>query len=88
MGDNLVPHGSVEGLQRFLLQIEISEIMVHEADGPNVLVDFLDAELLACQHDGDVDPLAMKAESSAGGDDDVAVVERVGAFRQAIVAAV
>jgi hypothetical protein len=42
---------------------------VHEADEPNALVDLLDTELLACQHGGDVDPLAMKAKSSAGGDD-------------------
>ena len=34
---------------------------MHEADEPNALVDLLDTELLACQHGGDVDPLAMKA---------------------------
>jgi hypothetical protein len=50
MGDNLVPR-VVEGRQGFLLQVEISEIIMHEADEPNAVVDFLDAELLACQHD-------------------------------------
>jgi hypothetical protein len=50
MGDNLVPFGVVEGLQGFLLQVEISQIIMHEADEPNAVVDFLDAELLAGQH--------------------------------------
>jgi hypothetical protein len=33
---------------------------------------------------GDVDPLAMKAESPACGDDDVAIVEWIGELWQAI----
>ena len=49
-------------MQSFLLQVEISEIIVHEADEPNAFVDFLDAEFLAGQHGWDVDPLAMQAE--------------------------
>jgi hypothetical protein len=71
-------------LQGFLLQVEISEIIVHEADEPNAFVDFLDAEFLAGHHSGDVDPLAMKAESPACGDDDVAIVEWIGELWQAI----
>jgi hypothetical protein len=34
---------------------------VHEADEPNALVDFLDAEALAGQHEREVDLLAMQA---------------------------
>jgi hypothetical protein len=48
----------VEGLQGFLLQVEVSEIMMHEADEPNAIVDFLVSEPLAGQHGGDVDPFA------------------------------
>jgi len=48
---------------------------VHEAGEPNAVVDFLDAEPLAGQHGGDVDPLAMQAEAAASGDDDVPIVE-------------
>jgi hypothetical protein len=33
-------------LQGFLLQVEVSEIVLHEADEPNALVDFFDAESL------------------------------------------
>src|SRR5580692_3924189 len=76
----------VEGLQGLLLQVEVSQIVMHEADEPNALVDFLDAKLLACQHRGDVDLLAMKAEPAAGGDDHIAIVERIGEFGQTMVA--
>jgi hypothetical protein len=70
-------------LQGFLLQVEVSEIIAHEADEPNAVVDLLDAESLAGQHGGDVDPLAMPTEATASGDDDVAVMERIDQFRQA-----
>jgi hypothetical protein len=66
MGDKLVPNGLSEGLQGFLLQVEVAEIMVHEACEPNAVVNFLDADILAGQHGGDVDPLATQAEASAG----------------------
>jgi hypothetical protein len=36
-------------LQGFLLQVEKSEIIVHEADEPNAFIDFLDSEALAGQ---------------------------------------
>src|SRR5215472_13678280 len=50
MGDRDRAEWVVEGLQGLLLQVEISEIVMHEADEPDPLVDFLDAELLARQH--------------------------------------
>jgi hypothetical protein len=49
MGDNRQPNG-LSGVARFLLQVEVSEIMAHEAYEPNAVVDFLDAEFLAGQH--------------------------------------
>ena len=36
----------VEGLQGSLLQIDVSQIIIHEADEPNALVDFFDAKAL------------------------------------------
>jgi hypothetical protein len=74
-------------LQGSLLQVEISVIIVHEADEPNALVDFFDAEFLAGQHDGEIDFLAVQAKTTAGCDDDVSVMEWVCQFGQAIVAA-
>ena len=84
MRDKLVPNGLVVGL---LLQIEIFQIVVHEADEPNAVVEFLDAELLAGQHDGNVDSLAVQAEATTGCDDDVAIMEGIGQFGQAGIVA-
>jgi hypothetical protein len=39
-----------EGLQSFLLQVEVSEIVVHEACEPNAVIDLFDAEFLASEH--------------------------------------
>ena len=50
IGDGLRAEWVIEGLQGLLLQVEVSQIVVHEADEPNALVDFLDAELLSGQH--------------------------------------
>jgi hypothetical protein len=38
MGDNLVPNGLSKGLQGFLLQVELSGIVVHEARKPNAVI--------------------------------------------------
>jgi hypothetical protein len=38
------------GLQGFLLQVEVSGIILHEAGEPNAVVGFLDAGLLTGQH--------------------------------------
>jgi hypothetical protein len=74
-------------LQGFLLQVEVAEIIVHEADEPNAVIDLLDAEFLAGQHDGDVDPLSMQAEASTGGDKNLAIVEWIDQLGQALVRA-
>jgi hypothetical protein len=63
-------------LQGFLLQVEISEIIVHEADEPNAVADLFDSEFLTGQDSRDVDSLAIQAKSSASGDEQVPVVER------------
>jgi hypothetical protein len=47
MGDNLGPNGLSRGLQGFLLQVDIAEIVVHEGDEPNAVIDFFDSEALA-----------------------------------------
>ena len=76
----------VERLQGFLLQVEVSEIVVHEAGEPNAVIDLLDAEFLASKYGGDVDPLAMQAEAATGGDKNLAIVERIDQFGQAVIA--
>ena len=54
---------------------------------PNAFVDLLDAEALACEDGRDVDLLAMQAEPAAGGDENVAVVERIGQLGQTVMRA-
>jgi hypothetical protein len=39
----------LEGLRSFFLQIDIAEIVIHEADEPDAVADFLDADRLAGQ---------------------------------------
>ena len=43
MGDNLVAFRVADGLQSFLLQVDIAQIIMHEGDEPNTLVHFLAA---------------------------------------------
>jgi hypothetical protein len=62
MGDNLVPNGLSMWVAGFLLQVETSKIIVHEAGEPNTRVS-----LWPAGHGGDVDPLAMQTEASASG---------------------
>jgi hypothetical protein len=50
---------------------------VHEADDPDAFVDLLDTEALTVQYGGDVDPFAVFADAAAGGDQDLALVQRV-----------
>jgi len=44
------PERVVCGLQGLLLQIDEAEIVAHEADDPNAVVDLLDAEFLPGEH--------------------------------------
>ncbi|HZD93973.1 MAG TPA: hypothetical protein VE133_06945, partial [Candidatus Sulfotelmatobacter sp.] len=41
--------GIFEGLQSFLLQVYITEIIIHKADEPDAVVNFFDADGLASQ---------------------------------------
>jgi hypothetical protein len=50
MGEQPCAEGVVEGLQGFLFEIDEAEIVVHEADDPNTVVDLLDAEALTGGH--------------------------------------
>jgi len=47
---------------------------VHEADEPNGVVDFLDAEFLTGEHGRDIDLFSVHADCGRSGDRDVAVI--------------
>jgi hypothetical protein len=51
-------------LQRSLFQINITEIIVHEADEPNAFVNFFNAERLPREDGSDIDLLAVHAEAT------------------------
>jgi hypothetical protein len=82
MGDNLGPNRVVEGLQSFLLQIDEAEIVAHRADEPNTIVDFLDSETLSGEHGKDVHALCVHADTSAGGDERIAIMQWIGPARR------
>lgn len=56
---------------------------MHEADQPNVDVDFAQAEALAFEDGGDPDRPAIEADGAVAGDDHVVVVERIRELGQA-----
>jgi hypothetical protein len=57
-----------DGLQGSLLQTDIIEIVVHEADEPNAVVGFLDAGFLTGEHGRDMDLFSLHADAAAGDD--------------------
>ena len=50
IGNTFALEGAFDGLQPAGFVIEVTEIVVHEADEPNVVADLLDADLLAGKH--------------------------------------
>jgi hypothetical protein len=84
MGDSLVPNG-LSMVCKVLCSK--SEIIVHETDEPNALVNFLDSEPLTGEDGRDVDLLSVHADAAASGDQDIAVVHRVAQLGQALIAA-
>ncbi|OWV95276.1 hypothetical protein ATY79_25700 [Rhizobium sp. R693] len=50
---------------------------MHEADEPNTVVDFLDAEFLSGQHGGDIELFAIDADAAAIGHQRIPIMEGV-----------
>ena len=48
--------------------VEVSEIVVHEADEPNVLAHLFDADALAGEDEAEIDFLPIEADAAAGCD--------------------
>ena len=70
-----------ERLQSFFLQIDVAKIVIHKADQPNTFFDFFDTDSLASKDRAEIDFLAVKTDTSAAGDVDGFVVERIVQFR-------
>src|SRR5215467_14934457 len=74
------PEGVLQGLQSFLLQINIAKIVIHKTNQPDTIFNFLDTDSLASKGYAEVDLLVVEAKAPAAGDYDGAVVERVVRF--------
>jgi hypothetical protein len=79
------PEGVLQGLQSFLLQINIAKIVIHKTDQPDAIFNFLDTDSLAGKGYAQVDLLVVEAKTPATGDHDGAVVERVVRFGNAAI---
>jgi len=65
------------------LVVEVSQIVSHKADEPDVVVGLLDADGLAGEDGAEIDLSAFVADAPAGRDGDGLVVEGIGEFGQA-----
>ena len=65
--------------------IEVSEVVLHERDEPDFVVDLLDADVLTGKDGAEVDLEPVEADTSAAGDGDGSVVERVVELVQASI---
>ena len=60
--------GIIDRFESAGLIVEIAQVVMHEGDEPDVLVDLLDADLLSPKHLTDVNFAALIADPAAGGD--------------------
>ena len=67
----------MEWFEPACLIVEVSQIIVHEASQPDMVLDLFDADGLAGKDKTEVDLLAIIADAAAGGDDDGLVVKRI-----------
>lgn len=75
----------VDGLQGFFFQIDIAEVIAHEADQPDAVFDLADADSLPGEGFGKVDFLSVKANAAATGDHHGALMKRVMGLGEALV---
>src|SRR6267142_7184817 len=68
-------------LQSFFLQIDVAKIVIHKADQPNTFFHFFDTNSLTSEDRAEVDFFAVQTDTSAAGDVDGFVVERIVQFR-------
>jgi hypothetical protein len=72
-------------LQSLLLQVDITEIVVHKTNQPDTVVDLFDTHSLTCERGAEIDFLFVEADSSAAGDKSCPIMERIGEFSDAAI---
>src|SRR6266566_7896390 len=76
IGDNLGPKGLSSGSSTGI-EIEVSQIIIHKADQPNIVVNFFNADRLAGEDGAEVNLFVPQANATAVGDDNDLVVEGI-----------
>jgi hypothetical protein len=74
-------------LQSFLLQIDVAEIIVNKANQPDTVIDLFDAYRLTSQRSAEIYFLFENADSSAAGNQNSPIMERIGKFSDAVIGA-
>jgi hypothetical protein len=64
-------------LQSLVLKIDVTEIIIHKAHQPDIVVDFFDAHGLAGEDRAEIDFFVAETDSTATGDHDGFVVEGI-----------
>ena len=67
--------------------IEEAQVVLHEADQPDFIADFLDADVLTRQRGSEIDFAVADAYAASVGDGNCAVVERIAQITEAAIAA-
>ena len=67
------------------LLVEVSEIIVHKADQPNLVAHLFDTNALAGEDDAEIDLAAIEADAAACGHGGGSIVERIIELRQTSV---
>jgi len=76
------------GFEHSSIEIEVTQIIIHKADEPDIVVNFFDADSLAGKDRAEVDFFVAETDAAAAGDHDGLVVEGVVDVRQSGVGTV
>jgi hypothetical protein len=61
--------------------VEVAQVVVHEADEPDVVIDLFDSDIVTREDTAEVDFAAVEADAAALSDCQSAIVERVRQLR-------
>ena len=68
-----------ERFEHSSLHVEVSQIIIHKTDQPDVVVHFFDADGLTSENRAEVDFFLARADAAAAGDHDGFVMEGINA---------
>jgi hypothetical protein len=75
IGNTFGPKRALKRFEPAGLVVEVSQVVVHEADGPDVVVGLVDSNLLAGEDRAEVDLALLVADATASRDRDGLVAQ-------------